>query len=59
LKTSLSSSAPEESSKEVPICVIGKCKIKASESGISAIALNATGTVLATASTKVSFNFFV
>ena len=35
------------------MCLIGKTKIKVNESGVAALALNPTGTVLAAASTKV------
>ena len=50
--TSLGSSATDNS-QESPLCLIGKTKIKVNESGVAALALNATGTVLAAASTKV------
>lgn len=53
LTSSLKSSG-SENSDVVPICVIGKSKIKVNESGVAVLALNSTGTVLAVASTKVS-----
>lgn len=43
-----------DNSKETPIFELGKNKTKVNESGVACIALNATGTVLAAASTKVS-----